>query len=191
MNSTTATGASEQTLGTIDVYRNANTSDPQKISITIKKASTSGGTPKTFTGTFVKITNASSSLTLTEPGSTTITASITVTGGALNQNVDGNKGAQVGTGADACTSIVISVPFTGSVSSITLNTSGAKSVNASLSMSVGETAYKCGGNNSVSLTNSAADYTFTGSASGAVTITITNSSSKAIYLKNISITGVK
>ncbi len=44
VNSTTAAGASEQTLGTIEVYRNANSSDPQKITITIKKASTSGGT---------------------------------------------------------------------------------------------------------------------------------------------------
>lgn len=191
VNSTTAASESEQTLGTIDVYRNGNASDSQKISITIKKASIGGGTPKTFSGTFVKISDASSSLTLTEPGSTTITSTITVTGGALGQNVDGTKGAQVGTGSSPASNIVISAPFTGSVSSITINTSGAKSVVASLEVSVGGTSYKCGGNTSVSLTNTATDYTFTGSASGAVTITITNSSSKAIYLKNLSITGVK
>lgn len=191
VNSTTAASESEQTLGTIDVYRNGNASDSQKISITIKKASIGGGTPKTFSGTFVKISDASSSLTLTEPGSTTITSTITVTGGALGQNVDGTKGAQVGTGSSPASKIVISAPFTGSVSSITINTSGAKSVVASLEVSVGGTSYKCGGNTSVSLTNTATDYTFTGSASGAVTITITNTSSKAIYLKNLSITGVK
>lgn len=39
VNSTTSASASEQTLGTIVVYRNGNTSDPQKKTITIKKAS--------------------------------------------------------------------------------------------------------------------------------------------------------
>lgn len=40
VSSTTAAGAEEQTLGTIVVYRNGNESDPQKKTITIKKAST-------------------------------------------------------------------------------------------------------------------------------------------------------
>lgn len=191
VNSTTAASESEQTLGTIDVYRNGNASDSQNISIIIKKASIGGGTPKTFSGTFGMISEATSSLTLTEPGSTTINSTITVTDGALGMNVDGTKGAQVGSSKNPASSIVISAPFTGSVSSITINTSGASSVNASLAVSVGGTSYKCGGNTSVSLSSTATNYTFTGSASGAVTITITNSSSKAIYLKNLSITGVK
>lgn len=40
--STTAATASEQTLGTIVLYRNGNESDSQKITLTIKKASASG-----------------------------------------------------------------------------------------------------------------------------------------------------
>lgn len=39
VSSTTAVGAEEQTLGTIVIYRNGNESDPQKKTITIKKAS--------------------------------------------------------------------------------------------------------------------------------------------------------
>lgn len=40
VNSTADAGAEEQTLGTIVVYRNSNSDDPQKKTITIKKAST-------------------------------------------------------------------------------------------------------------------------------------------------------
>lgn len=40
VSSTTAAAEDEQTLGTIVVYRNGNTSDPQKRTITVKKAST-------------------------------------------------------------------------------------------------------------------------------------------------------
>ena len=40
INSTTTAAASEQTLGTIVLYRNGNSSDSQKITITVKKAST-------------------------------------------------------------------------------------------------------------------------------------------------------
>ncbi len=39
ISSTTAAGDDEQTLGTIVIYRNGNTSDPQKRTITVKKAS--------------------------------------------------------------------------------------------------------------------------------------------------------
>lgn len=190
--STTAAAASLTTLGTVTIYRTASAGDdPQALTIIIKKESTGGATPKTYSANFAKITAASQNLTLSEVGEDTITAAISVTDGALNQNVDGTKGAQVGTGADPASKIEISVPFTGSVSSITINTSGAKSVDATLSVEVGGTSYKSGGNTSVSLTNSAADYTFTGSASGTVVITIDQTSSKALYLKNLSITGVK
>ena len=39
VNSTTTAAATEQTLGTVVIYRNGNTSDPQKKTVTIKKAS--------------------------------------------------------------------------------------------------------------------------------------------------------
>lgn len=55
---------------------------------------------------------------------------------------------------------------------------------------VGETAFTCNDAASTALTNSAADYTFTGSASGTVAITWTNSrnSARALYYRDITIT---
>ncbi len=58
--SSTAATASEQTLGTIVVYRNGNTSDSQKRTITVKKAATPSGTTYTkvsslSTGTFLLV----------------------------------------------------------------------------------------------------------------------------------------
>jgi hypothetical protein len=52
INSNTAVAASEQTLGTIVLYRDGNESDPQKITITIKKASNSGGASLNYTEDF-------------------------------------------------------------------------------------------------------------------------------------------
>lgn len=43
INSTTVATASEQTLGTIVLYRNGNTSDTQKITVTVKKAANVAG----------------------------------------------------------------------------------------------------------------------------------------------------
>ena len=51
--STTAASDAEQTLGTIVIYRNGNTSDNQKRTITVKKAPTPSGT------TYSKVTSAS------------------------------------------------------------------------------------------------------------------------------------
>ena len=60
INSTTAATASEQTLGTIVLYRNGNTSDTQKITVTVKKAATSGSSytkvassPASWAGTYL------------------------------------------------------------------------------------------------------------------------------------------
>lgn len=44
INSTTAATANEQTLGTIVIYRNGNSSDPQKKTIVVKKAANAVGT---------------------------------------------------------------------------------------------------------------------------------------------------
>ena len=189
--STTAAGASQKTLGTVTIFRTATAGDdPQAITVTVKKESTGGATPKTYSANFEQITAASQDLVLSEVGGDEIIAAITVTGGAVNQNVDGTKGAQVGTKKSPCTSIQISVPFTGSVSSITLNTSCAAGTTSSLSMTVGETSYTRGGYTSATTSDSATDYTFTGSSEGTVVITI-SSMTKAVYLKSISVTGVK
>lgn len=58
---------------------------------------------------------------------------------------------------------------------------------AKLSVKVGDTDYKLGTNTNVSLTSSATDYEFTGSASGKIAITM-KASSKAMYIKSITVT---
>lgn len=72
--STTAATAAEQTLGTIVVYRNGNSSDNQKRTITVKKAATPSGT------TYTKATSVSAGTFLAcyvdnddDPGSMVIT----------------------------------------------------------------------------------------------------------------------
>jgi hypothetical protein len=78
----------------------------------------------------------------------------------------------------------------GTITNVVVNTSGESSVNATVAVSVGGTGFTCGGNSTASLTSSAADYTFTGSYSGDVVLTWTNSSDKAIYIKSITVTYV-
>lgn len=85
VNSTTAATASEQTLGTIVVYRNGNTSDPQKKTITIKKASTALASTYTkvtsiSSGTYL-ICNASAAKVISGVGDYLTTASVTISGG--------------------------------------------------------------------------------------------------------------
>ena len=105
------------------------------------------------------------------------------------QNLDGTKGAQIGSGNNPATDIVLtgsSIP--GTISSVVVNTSGASSISATVAVSVGGTTFSCNGNNTASLTNSATDYSFTGSGTGDIVITWTNSSSKAIYVKSVAVT---
>ena len=104
-------------------------------------------------------------------------------------NVDATKGQQIGTAADYATAFSLSTSgISGTVTSITVYTSGANDINASLSVTVGSTSFKCNENTSVSLTSTNTGYTFTGSASGNVTLSWSNSSAKAMYFKSVSIT---
>ena len=137
-----------------------------------------------YSGTIPKITSYTSytisSVSWTVSGTSTA---------ALNQNVDGTKGAQIGTGASPATSLSFSTSgISGTITSITVYTSGAKSVSATVAVQVGSTSFKNGGNTSVSITNSNTGYTFTGSASGTITISWNQTSSKALYVKSISVT---
>lgn len=111
------------------------------------------------------------------------------TGGALGQNVDGKKGAQIGSAKNPATALSFSTSgISGTITSITVNTSGASSVNATVAVSVGSTSFKSNGNTTRSISATATNYTFTGSASGTITISWSQSSSKALYVKTISVT---
>ena len=95
-----------------------------------------------------------------------------------------SKGAQIGKGTVPASSIKLSTEaFTGTIKSIKINTSGASEIDAKLNVKVGDSAF----GTEATLTKDSTDYTFTGSATGKIEITWTNSSEKAIYVKYVEI----
>ena len=93
------------------------------------------------------------------------------------------KGVQIGKSKDAATEVVLSTEgIKGTVKSIKVNTSGASGTDAVLNVTVGGAAF----GTQATLTTSAADYTFTGSASGKIVLKWT-CTQKAIYVKSIEI----
>ena len=104
-------------------------------------------------------------------------------------NYEGTRGQQFGSGSKPATSLTLSTSdIPGTITQIKINTSGASSIVGTFGITVGETAFMCDNNESVSLTSAATEYTFAGSASGAITISYTQTSSKAIYIKSIEVT---
>ena len=98
---------------------------------------------------------------------------------------DGTKGQQFGSGSKPYKSLKLSTDgIDGTITKIVVNTSGAKSVDASFTVSVGGTQY----GSSTKITTTAKDYTFEGSASGEIVLSYTQTSSKAIYIKSITVT---
>ena len=98
---------------------------------------------------------------------------------------DATKGQQFGSGNAPYKSMTLSTSdIPGTITKIVLNTSGAKSISATATVKVGEVQF----GDEISLTASAAEYTFNGSASGDIVISYTQASSKAIYIKSIVIT---
>lgn len=99
---------------------------------------------------------------------------------------DSTKGVQIGSSKQPATSITLSTSkIPGSITSIVVNTSGASSINATFNVSVGGTVFSP---STVSLTATATNYTFEGSAKGEVVLSWANTSDKAVYIKSISIT---
>ena len=102
-------------------------------------------------------------------------------GGYFGYNED--KGQQFGSGNKPASALTLSTSdFPGTITKIVVNTSGASNIDATLNVTVGETAFEA---ETKTLTNVATDYEFTGSASGAITLSWANSSAKAIYVKSI------
>lgn len=98
---------------------------------------------------------------------------------------DGTKGQQFGSSKAPCKSMTLSTSgIAGKITNIVINTSGASSVNASFTVSVGGTQY----GNSTKLTADATSYTFNGDSSGEIKFTYSQTSSKALYISSISIT---
>ena len=110
---------------------------------------------------------------------------ITGDGGYWGYDQNDIKGQQLGSGGKPYKALTMSTTdIQGTITEIKINTSGAKSINATMKATVGGQQF----GNDVKLTTTATTYTLTGSASGPIAFNYTQSSSKAIYIKSIEIT---
>lgn len=105
-------------------------------------------------------------------------------------NYDGNngRGQQIGTEGNPATSATLSTSgIVGTITSVKVNASGANGTNATMSITVGGENFTNNSSSSVSLTNTATEYTFTGEQSGDIVISLSQTSSKALYIKSITV----
>ena len=98
---------------------------------------------------------------------------------------DNTKGQQFGSGGKPYKSLTLSSSgIDGTIKSITVNASTASGATATMNVTVGGTSFI----SNQSLTTTATDYSGTGSASGDVVISMSQTTSKALYIKSIAIT---
>lgn len=97
---------------------------------------------------------------------------------------DKTKGQQFGSAKGCVSSAVLSTSdIQGSITSVTVETSGASSIEGTVAVKVGGEEF----GTTVALTATSTPYTFNGSTTGNVEIIWTNSSAKAIYVKSIQV----
>jgi|GEM_PF-7008034 len=153
-----------------------------------KRTETTEGTPTTTDTTYIHTITAK---TWSENGAQTLNnVSWTLSNDGSYYGYDGTKGQQVGSGSSPAKSMTLTTSGFASATKITavrISTSGASSINGTVSVKVGSTAYTSGGSTTKSLTTTNTEYEFTGSSTGNVTITWTQTSSKAIYFKTIEV----
>ena len=118
-------------------------------------------------------------------GTTTLNnVSWTLAGNGGYWGYDGTKGQQLGSGSSPYKTLTLSTDgITGKIKSITINTSGASSINGSFTVTVGGVQYGA----ITKLTTTATEYTFNGESSGEIVFSFTQTSSKALYIKSITI----
>ena len=111
-----------------------------------------------------------------------------VTSDAAESNFDSNKGIHYGTSSKAVSYLQLSTSsIPGTITKVVVNASGASGTFAKLNVTVGESSF----GDQKSLTNSATDYTFEGTAEGEIIVKLSQSSAKkALYIKSISVTYV-
>ena len=112
----------------------------------------------------------------------------TVSSDGAESNFDGDKGIHYGTGKKAVKYITLTTSgITGTITQVVVNASTASGVNATASVTVGGNAF---GGDAKSLSTTAKDYTFSGSASGEIVVTVTKpeSANGALYVKSIAVT---
>lgn len=97
---------------------------------------------------------------------------------------DPSKGQQTGSARKPAKTLqLVSAGLTGTVTSVTVTTCGASGVNATLTVSVGGEAF----GTSAAITSTPSDVVFTGNREGQVTLSYTQTSSKALYISRIDI----
>ena len=112
----------------------------------------------------------------------------TVTSDGSESNFDNSKGIHYGTSSLEVQYIKLSTSqIVGTITSVVVNASTASGVSATVDVTVGGVAF---GDNPQSLSTSAKNYTFNGSASGEIVVTVTKPSkaAKALYVKSVAVT---
>ena len=111
-----------------------------------------------------------------------------VTSDGAESTFDDTKGIHYGTGKAAVQYIKLTTSgISGTITKVVVNASTANDVSATASVTVGGAAF---GGDAQSISTTATDYAFEGSASGKIVVTVTKPSSatKAIYVKSIVVT---
>lgn len=151
------------------------------VVVTVNQAAGAGpGGTKTSTLIFTAKCNGS--------GTADDDVSWTVTSDGTESNFDNTKGIHYGTGSAQVGYIQLSTSgISGTITKVVVNASTANGVTAGVSVTVGGAAF---GGDAQSLTSNAADYTFNGSASGAIVVNVAKpeKATKALYVKSITVT---
>lgn len=117
----------------------------------------------------------------------------TVTSDAAESSFDNTRGIHYGTSNAPVTYLNLSTDqIVGTITKIVVNASGASGTTAKACVKVGDVAFKNGGNDTVALSASAAEYEFVGEAEGNILISLHHASAtkKAIYCKSVVVTYV-
>lgn len=145
-----------------------------------------------FLGTEAYAETKTSTLTFTAAcgGSGTANDGVkwTITSDGSESSFEPSRGIHYGTGSAQVSYIQLSTSgISGTIKKIIVNASTASGVSATANVTVGGSAF---GTQEQTLTQSAADYTFTGSASGEIIVTVKKPSkaTKALYVKSITVT---
>lgn len=111
----------------------------------------------------------------------------TVASDGTESNFDNTKGIHYGTSKAAVGYIKLTTSgISGTITKVVVNASGASGTTGELNVTVGGAAF---GGDPKSLSSTATEYTFTGSASGEIVVTVSQSSAKkALYVKSVEVT---
>ena len=101
---------------------------------------------------------------------------------------DATKGQQIGSGKAPASELTLSTSgLSGTIKQVKIYTSGANEIEATVSVSVNSVDYLSGEDASKAISSTNTAYTFTGSQKGEIVISWAQTSSKAIYFKQIEV----